>query len=173
MNTNNERLKKGVMFSSNKQDWETPRWIFDKYNEQFNFTLDAAASKKNHLCEKYYTEKNSAFNYEWSGETVWCNPPYNNIKRWYAKCYGEAQKDGVTVVMLVPAKTDTKYFHEYVWDTDKHKPKEGNEVHFLKGRIRFSNCKDNAPFPSMIVIMRGEDLFRNKVEESYKQLELL
>ncbi len=80
------------------------------------------------------------------GEVVFCNPPYSNIKEWVKKCFYEAQQDNTTVVLLIPARTDTKYFHNYIL----HR----SEIRFVKGRVRFSG-KNNAPFPSMVVIFRG------------------
>lgn len=80
------------------------------------------------------------------GQCVWCNPPYSNISEWVEKAFRETRKDKTIVVMLIPSRTDTKYFHDYIY--------KRTEIRFVKGRIKFSE-KDNAPFPSMIVIWRG------------------
>lgn len=138
-----------VMFSSKKMDWETPQDFYESLNDEFGFTLDAAASAENAKCEHYYTEKENGLVQDWEGETVFCNPPYGRqLPKWIEKCYNESRKDKTTVVMLIPARTDTKAFHEYIYDK--------SEVRFVKGRLRFGDGKGRAPFPSMVVIMRKE-----------------
>ena len=134
-----------LMFSSKTDMWATPQDFFDKLNEEFNFTLDPCATSENAKCTKYFTEEVDGLAEDWIGETVFCNPPYSNIKEWVKKCYYEGNKDNTTVILLIPARTDTKYFHEYIY----HKAKE---IRFIKGRLKFGNSKNSAPFPSMIVI---------------------
>src|SRR5687767_12335951 len=92
----------------------------------------------------------------WMGETVWLNPPYSRglQGRFIEKAAMEAEWFGVTTVMLIPARTDTKVFHQFIWDADKHQPREGVEVRFLKGRIKFVGASAGAPFPSMVVVFR-------------------
>jgi site-specific DNA-methyltransferase (adenine-specific) len=134
-----------VMYSSKKQDWETPQDLFNKLDKEFNFTLDPCANDKNHKCKKYYTIKDNGLKQSWKGETVFCNPPYGReIKKWVKKCYEESKNNDTKIVMLIPARTDTKYFHDYIY----HKAK----LRFIKGRLKFSNSKNSAPFPSMLVI---------------------
>jgi len=134
-----------LMFSSKSDMWATPQDFFDKLNEEFNFTLDPCATPENAKCEKYFTEEVDGLVEDWEGETVFCNPPYSNIKEWVKKCYFEGNKDNTTVVLLIPSRTDTKYFHEYIY----HKVKD---IRFVKGRLKFGDSKNSAPFPSMVII---------------------
>lgn len=135
-----------ALFTSNSDEWETPKYLYDDLDKVFNFTLDPCATKENHLCNKYYTKEDNGLAQDWNGETVFCNPPYSKIKQWVEKCYKEYETNGATVVMLIPVRTDTRYFHEYIY----HKA----EIEFIKGRLHFSNSKNSAPFPSMIVIYK-------------------
>jgi len=134
------------MFSSKTAEWETPQEFFDELNAEFNFTLDPCATPDNAKCKKYYTIKENGLKQNWGGETVFCNPPYGRaIKDWVKKCYEEAQKPNTTVVMLIPARTDTNYFHDYIYGKAK-------EIRFIRGRLKFGNAKNAAPFPSMVVV---------------------
>lgn len=133
-----------ALFTSNSDEWETPLEVYTKLNERFRFTLDPCSTKENHLCDKYYTKEENGLFKSWKGETVFVNPPYSEIKKWVEKCYKEYETNGTTVVMLIPSRTDTRYFHNYIY----HKA----EIEFIKGRLHFSNSKNSAPFPSMIVI---------------------
>lgn len=148
------------LFTSDKKYWETPQALFDELDKEFHFTLDAAASDKNHKCKKYYTERDNGLMQDWGGETVFCNPPYGKVETgiWTEKCFEEAQKPGTTVVLLIPARTDRKSFHQYILGQA--------EVRFICGRLKFEidgkpilNDKGSpigAPFPSMIVIFRSK-----------------
>jgi site-specific DNA-methyltransferase (adenine-specific) len=138
-----------VLFSSKSDEWGTPRDTYDKLNSEFNFTVDVAASDENHMCDRYITKDMNALKMSWGGETVYCNPPYSDIKRWVEKCYKESLKPGTTVVMLISARTDTKWFHKFIY----HRA----EVRFIKGRLKFGDAINSAPFPSMIVIFRSVD----------------
>jgi len=139
-----------VMFSSKDDKWSTPQDFFDELNTEFGFTLDPCADEFNHKCNKYYTEEDDGLLQDWRGERVFCNPPYGKaIKDWVRKAYIEGCKPNTTVVMLIPARTDTIYFHKYIY----HKA----EIRFLKGRLKFGNSKNSAPFPSMVVIYRGPE----------------
>lgn len=141
------KLTKG-MFSSNTDLWATPQEFFDQLNARFHFTLDPCANADNHKCPKYYTKEQDGLAQDWGGETVFCNPPYGSaIKHWVKKCHDEAQKPGTTVVMLIPARTDTSYFHDYIY----HKA----ELEFIRGRLHFNEAKEGAPFPSMVVIFNS------------------
>ena len=133
------------MFSSKTDLWSTPRDFFDKLNDEFHFTLDPCSTHENAKCYKHFTEEENGLLQDWGNEVVFCNPPYGRqIKDWVKKSYEESQKDNTTVVMLIPARTDTIYFHEYIY----HKA----EIRFIKGRLKFGNAKNSAPFPSMVVI---------------------
>lgn len=136
-----------ALFTSNKEDWATPQAFFDELNKEFNFTLDPCATAENAKCKKYFTKDQNGLAQSWQGETVFCNPPYGKeISKWIEKADAEAQA-GATVVLLIPARTDTKYFHEYIYNK--------YETRFIRGRLHFNDSKNAAPFPSMVVVMRG------------------
>ena len=137
-----------LMFSSKTDMWATPQDVFDKLNDEFNFNTDVCASKSNAKCSHYYTEEDDGLAQEWKG-SCFMNPPYGRtIGQWVSKAYKESTK-GATVVCLVPARTDTKWWHENIIDNDA-------EVRFIKGRLKFGGHKNSAPFPSAIVIFKGE-----------------
>lgn len=141
-------INKG-MFTSNKQTWTTPKWLFDELNQEFNFICDLFASDENALCLQYYTEDDDAFENGWY-KTNFANPPYDTkIQNKAFEFAHKFTKKGVTTVMLVPARTDTKRFHDWVFD-------KGHEIRFLKGRLKFGESKNPAPFPSCIIIFKGE-----------------
>lgn len=131
-------------------DWETPQALFEELDREFHFTLDAASNDGNAKCAKHYTAEDSAFDHDWGGETVFCNPPYGRrIADWVRKCSEEASRPDTTVVMLIPARTDTKWFQQMIL----HRA----EIRFIPGRLKYeTNGKpgDASPFPSMIVVMR-------------------
>ena len=136
-----------LMFSSKSDEWSTPIDFYDKLNEEFNFDLDPCATKDNHKCSKYFTKEEDGLTKNWEGHCVFVNPPYSNIKQWVEKAYFEGQKKGTTIVLLIPVRTDTKYFHDFIYNKA--------EIRFIKGRLKFGNQKNSAPFPSMVVIYRG------------------
>ena len=139
-------MNTAVMFSSQTDLWATPQEFYDKLNAEFQFTLDPCATSQNAKCEKYYTRKEDGLKQNWQGETGFCNPPYGRvIKDWVKKCYEESRKENTTVVMLIPARTDTSYFHDYIYNKAK-------EIRFIRGRLKFGNAKNSAPFPSMVVV---------------------
>lgn len=137
-----------TLLSSKDMDWETPKSFFDELNKEFHFTLDPCATKETAKCKKYFTKEIDGLKQDWSGNTVFCNPPYGKeIKFWVKKCSEEAKKPNTIVVMLIPARTDTTYFHEYIY--------KKAEIRFIKGRLKFGGKQKgsgSAPFPSMIVI---------------------
>ena len=140
-------MKTDVIFSSKTDLWSTPQWLFDELNAEFHFDLDPCADDQNHQCAEYFTKEQDGLAQNWKGHTVFCNPPYGRIiGKWVEKCYRESLQDNTTLVMLVPARTDTKWFHEFVYDKA--------EIRFLRGRLRFGNATENAPFPSMIAVYR-------------------
>lgn len=136
------------LFSTGKDDWETPQDFFDKLNLEFFFTLDPCASYENYKCARFFTEASDGLIQNWGGETVFCNPPYSNGQQnlWVKKCYEESLKPNTTVVALLPARTDTARFHDYILDKA--------EIRFIKGRLTFVGTDNPAPFPSMVVIWR-------------------
>lgn len=134
------------LFSSNKEDWVTPQYLYDELHKEFSFTRDLAASASNAKHPNYYSEEHDSLKQPWVG-VCWLNPPYGRgIGRWMHKAL-EASRDGATIVALVPARTDTKWWHDYCIH---------QEVRFIKGRLKFSGSKINAPFPSAIVIFKGK-----------------
>lgn len=136
-----------VLFSSKEEKWATPQDFFDKLNEEFHFTLDAAASSDNAKCTNYFTEEQDGLAQSWGGHTVWCNPPYcRKTGLWVKKAYEEHQRTGCTVVMLLPSRTDVRWFHDYILGKA--------EIRFIKGRLKFGGSKNSAPFPSIVVIYR-------------------
>jgi len=132
-----------VMFSSKTNEWSTPQAFYDKLNDEFHFTLDPCATHENTKCKKYYTVEDNGLNKSWENEVVFCNPPYGReIKKWVKKAHEESKH--ATIVMLIPARTDTSYFHDYIY----HKAK----IRFIRGRLKFGDSKNPAPFPSMVII---------------------
>ena len=123
-------------------DWATPNDLFAKLDERYNFTLDVAASATNAKCKNHFTQEQNGLEQEWNG-VVWCNPPYGRgIKDWVRKAYESHLSNGATVVLLLPARTDTAWFHDYALK---------GKVEFLRGRLKFGNSKTAAPFPSILV----------------------
>lgn len=144
-----EMITSGLL-TSKTDEWETPSNVFEKLDKEFRFTLDPCSTEENHKCAKYYTKQQDGLIQTWGGETVFCNPPYGKaIKDWIRKAWKEHTKPGTTVVMLLPARTDTEWFHRYIYNRA--------EIRFIKGRLRFGTAKNSAPFPSMIVIYRSVD----------------
>lgn len=138
-----------VIFSHKSDNWSTPQWLFDKLNETFKFTLDACASPENAKCNKFYTKEDDGLTKSFSDETVFINPPYSKTYEWVKKAHSEALINKTTTVMLLPARTDTKWFHEFCMDnTVVH------TVAFVKGRLKFGTQKNSAPFPSMVVVFK-------------------
>lgn len=167
-------MNKDLMFSSVNKEWETPKLKFTELNAKYSFTLDAAASDKNHKVDKYYTEENSCLDKDWSGETVFCNPPYSRqLGIWVKKFYEESCKPKTTVVALLPARTDTLHFHKYIYDQKTNMFLPGVKVDLIKGRLFFEieekpildkkGKRMPAPFPSMVVEFKVHETLK----ESY------
>ena len=139
-----------ALLSSAKMDYCTPKDFFDRLDEEFHFVLDAAATERSAKCQAFYTPETDGLKSSWSeaGGPVFCNPPYGRqLGKWVQKAYEES-KTGTTIVLLIPARTDTAYFHDYIY------LKPNVEVRFIRGRLKFGDGKNSAPFPSMIVIFR-------------------
>ena len=133
-------MNKNVMFSSQTDLWSTPQELFNDLDREFHFQTDVCAIPENAKCKKYYTPYINGLEQVWSG-VCWCNPPYGRqIVKWVQK----AATSKALTVMLLPARTDTKWFHEYIYNKA--------EVRFLRGRLKFGGSNKDAPFPSMIVI---------------------
>lgn len=146
-------MKTEVLFSSKKQDWATPQDFFDKLDAEFHFSLDPCADDQNHKCEKYFTEEQYGLSQDWSGERVFCNPPYGrDVPKWVKKCFDETTTgDCELAVMLLHARTDTRWFHDYIYQ-------KADEVRFVKGRLKFGGQTTSAPFPSMVVVFWGREM---------------
>jgi len=130
-------------------EWATPQSLFDELDREFHFTLDPCATAENAKCTKFYTKWDDGLSKDWSRETVFMNPPYGReIGDWMAKAYKESLK-GAKVVCLIPSRTDTRWWHEFVM--------KAKEIRFIKGRVKFGGHKNSAPFPSAIVVFeKGE-----------------
>ena len=139
-------INAAALYSSSTDEWETPQDLFNQLDGEFHFTLDVCATPQNTKCVKYFTKEQDGLTQDWQGETVWCNPPYGKqIGDWMRRLY-EFSTGGGTAVALVPARTDTRWFHDFVY--------KKAEIRFIKGRIKFGTSKYNAPFPSMVVIYK-------------------
>lgn len=136
-------INKGL-FSSSSAEWATPLALYQALDAEFHFTLDPCATPQNAKCERFFTIEDDGLAQNWGGARVFCNPPYGReISKWVRKCYEESRK-GSLVVMLIPARTDTSYFHDWIYGKA--------EIRFIRGRLHFNDSKQGAPFPSMIVI---------------------
>lgn len=133
------------LFSSETPEWETPQAFFDHLNERWHFTLDVAATAQNAKCARYFTRETDGLAQNWGGERIWLNSPYGReIVNWVRKAVTEAAKPGTVVVMLLPARTDTSWWHDYVIPSA--------DITFLRGRLKFGGAKNSAPFPSAIAV---------------------
>lgn len=143
-----------ALLSSKDMSWCTPSDFFEKLDREFHFDLDAAATAKSAKCADYYTPEDDALSKDWGGRRVFCNPPYGrHLHEWVRKAYEESRKPGTLVVMLIPARTDTSYYHEYIFYG------KASDVRFLRGRLKFTdedgNARDAAPFPSAVIVWRS------------------
>lgn len=140
-----------VMFSSKTDLWATPQEFFDELNKEFSFSLDVCALPENAKCKDFYTPEVDGLSQPWTGR-VWCNPPYGReIGKWVTRAYlSVCSGNAELVVLLLPARTDTRWFHDYIY--------QKAEVRFIKGRLKFSGAKYNAPFPCMVVVFRAVNL---------------
>ena len=142
----------GALFSSAKDDWETPQSLFDELNKRYHFQLDAAANAKNHKCDEWYGTDKDGLCMPWNSIT-WINPPYGrSVYYWVRKASKEVKYGNCPIaVMLLPARTDTKWYHEFIYHAERDRFYPGIHVSFLRGRLKFVGAQYPAPFPSMIV----------------------
>lgn len=141
-------MNNDLMFSSKTDLWATPQDFFDALDKEFRFETDVCALPENAKCAHYFTPVQDGLAQEWTG-VCWCNPPYGRkIGDWVKKA-AESAKAGAVVVMLLPARTDTRWFHDYIYGKA--------ETRFVKGRLKFGDATESAPFPSMVVVFRKED----------------
>lgn len=131
-----------ALFSSTTDDWSTPQDFYDALDDAFSFTLDPCASRENTKCPLFFTELEDGLAQDWSKHRVFVNPPYSQIAAWMKKAY-ESSLAGALVVCLIPARTDTRYWHNYA--------KKGH-IGFVKGRLKFGGSKTSAPFPSAVIV---------------------
>ena len=135
-----------VHFSSKTDEWSTPPDLFAKLDAEFGFTVDVCATRDNAKCPLYYSPQIDGLRMEWRG-VCWMNPPYGRqIKKWVQKAYMSSLQ-GATVVCLLPARTDTSWWHNYI--------KRAHEIRFIRGRLKFSNSLNSAPFPSAIAVFQS------------------
>ena len=146
-----------VMFSSKTGNWETPQDFFEKLDWRFGpFNLDPCAQPHTAKCTKFYTEEDDGLQQSWAGHTVYVNPPYGRgIEKWIKKAYQEAQQPDTKVVMLIPSRTDTKYWHNYVM--------KASEIYFVKGRLKFGQSTTSAPFPSAVIVFESSPTARQQI----------
>lgn len=168
-----------VLFSAESTEWETPHDLFKYLDDEFHFTIDVCATGSNTKCREFYSPEQDALKQDWKG-VCWMNPPYGEPetaceadcrkkkceKRGrctsvyipgcsdFIKKARESAAAGATVVALLPSRTETRWWHDYIWDRDKHKPQKGIEVRFLKGRLKFHRAPSSAPFPSVIIVFQ-------------------
>jgi len=137
-----------TLFSSRTEEWPTPQSFFSDLHREFGFTLDPCATRQNAKCPNYFTKAQDGLAQNWEGHVVFCNPPYGrDMGKWARKCW-EAAEAGSTVVLLAHARTDTRWFHDWVYN-------KATEIRFIKGRLKFGDCKNSAPFPSLVAVYRA------------------
>lgn len=129
-----------VLFSHSSDEWSTPLELFNRLNDLYFFTLDPCSTDSNCLCDKHFTISDDGLSKDWSFNSVFCNPPYSQISKWVQKAVSSEFCD---TVLLLPARTDTKWFHDLIYGK--------YPIEFLRGRLKFGNSKNSAPFPSMLV----------------------
>lgn len=144
-----------VLFSKKSDEWATPQGLFDMLNEYYNFIFDLACSKENCKTQNGFTIEDDSLNQSWveitmnnSSGWLWLNPPYSKCKEFVEKAHQECLK-GAKIVMLLPARTDTRWFHAFLYK------KKYVNIEFIKGRLKFGDSKNSAPFPSMIITLNN------------------
>lgn len=167
-----ERTRK-VMVSRKSDEYETPLWLFNVLDGIFHFTLDPAASDLSHMCKNYYTMSDDGLSKDWTNETWYINPPYSKAKDWVSRAATEVLSGTSEGVMLLAARTETKYWHESVWPAAHY-------VLFLNGRLKFINrvveggdSPDAALFPSAVVIYSHRQLYATAIDTLSKHGELI
>lgn len=145
------------MFSSTSDEWATPQNLFDQLNAEFDFEIDLAATAENTKCSSFYSLQLDSLSQHWGSrfDRGWLNPPYSRgLCGHFIEKAARQRRMGFLTVMLLPSRTDTKAFHTHIYDAQMWQPREGVEIRFLPGRLKFGGSKNSAPFPSMIVIFR-------------------
>lgn len=136
-----------ALYSCRSDDWPTPQSFFDRLDAEFAFTLDPCATPHNAKCPTFFTAQQNGLIQNWAGHRVFCNPPYGRMmSAWAQKCY-QSSLAGATVVMLAHARTDTRWFHDWVYG-------KATEIRLIRGRLKFGDGSQSAPFPSLVAIYR-------------------
>ena len=136
-----------ALYSSRSEEWSTPGDLFHLLDDEFHFTLDPCATAANAKCEKFFTKQQNGLLEDWGTEIVFCNPPYGvQMRAWARKCH-DAALGGATVVLLAHSRTDTRWFHDWVYC-------RAAEIRFVRGRLKFGDGKQSAPFPSLVAIFK-------------------
>jgi phage N-6-adenine-methyltransferase len=143
-------MKNAALFTSDRQDWETPPDLFKRYDDKYRFTLDVCATPENAKCREFISPEVNGLLWDWTEYRCWMNPPYGReIGQWVRKAYIESTK-GAFVVALLPARTDTAWWHNWVIGPNPQHPYA--QVEYLRGRIKFVGAKSTAPFPNAIAV---------------------
>ena len=136
-------MKDNIHFKSESNEWETPQDLYNELDKQYGFTLDPCATPSNAKNDNFYTKEDDGLSQSWKGHVVFMNPPYGReIGKWIKKA---SEEKSACVVCLIPARTDTKYWHEFIFPN-------AHKIMFIKGRLKFGGHKNSAPFPSAIVV---------------------
>lgn len=137
-----------ALYSSRSEEWPTPQDFFDQLNAEFDFTLDPCATPENTKCSRFFTIRHDGLEQDWGKHRVFCNPPYGRqMRQWAHKCL-EASQRGALVVLLAHARTDTRWFHDFVYGYA--------ELRFVRGRLKFGEAATSAPFPSLVAVFRPQ-----------------
>ena len=138
-----------TLYSSRSEEWPTPQSFFDTLDEEFRFTLDPCATPRNAKCPAFFTKRQNGLLQDWGHHRVFCNPPYGRfMSDWARKCF-DASQHGALIVLLAHSRTDTRWFHDWVYG-------KAAELRFVRGRLRFGDGRQSAPFPSLVAVYRPE-----------------
>ena len=155
-----------ALYTSRSDEWPKPQAFFDALDDEFQFTLDPCATPGNAKCQRFFTRADDGLSQDWGRHRVFCNPPYGRAMRdWARKCF-EASRVGALVVLLAHARTDTRWFHEWVY---------GNaaEIRFVRGRLKFGDGRQSAPFPSLVAIYRPASSLPSAAPAAERRIGLL
>ena len=153
-------------------EWETPDYLFRKYDDRYHFTLDAAASTINAKCKLFFTKEDNGLQKSWKGHTVWLNPPYDakSLNAFTIKVIDQVEKYGITVAMLVPVKSDQAWWH-LLWEKYIN-GKLSIKYEWIRGRLKFVGATSGATFPSVVIVVRGKDE-RSRNDKASKEVKIL
>jgi phage N-6-adenine-methyltransferase len=140
-----------ALFSSASENWATPRGLAKQLVEEFGIELDVCATAENAVVPRFFSKEDNGLLQEWTG-SVWMNPPYGRGMGHWIKKASDSAKAGATVVCLIPSRTDTKLWHDYIEPI--RRGERNGEIRFVKGRLKFGESKNSAPFPSAIIVFK-------------------